>query len=59
MRGVLSVLLRSSLEMFAFANRTIFAQPDPAHVSEQFDVIAGMLGKYISKVETMMHKGQR
>ena len=45
--------------MFAFANRTIFAQPDPAHVSEQFDVIAGMLGKYISKVETMMHKGQR
>jgi len=39
--------------MVAAAIRTIFAQPDPEHVSDQFDVIATMLGRQASKVETM------
>jgi hypothetical protein len=31
-------------EMVAVALRTIFAQPDAAHVHSELDVIAGMLG---------------
>jgi transposase-like protein len=54
MRNVLSVVPKGSSEMVAAAIRTIFAQPDPDHVSEQFDVIAGMLGRQVPKVETMM-----
>src|SRR6478609_4657366 len=34
--------------------RTIFAQPDAAHVREQPGVIAGMLGRQSVKVETML-----
>ena len=33
--------------------RTISAQPDAAHVCEQLDTIAGMLGRQLLKVETM------
>jgi transposase-like protein len=40
--------------MVAAAIRTIFAQPDAAHVTEQFDVIAGMLGRQFPKVEQLM-----
>ena len=40
--------------MVAAAIRTIFAQPDAAHVREQLGVIAGMLGRQSSKVETML-----
>ena len=54
MRNVLSVVPKGSSEMVAAAIRTIFAQPDPDHVAEQFDVIAGMLGRQVPKVETMM-----
>ena len=36
------------------AIRTIFAQPDAAHVREQPGVIAGMLGRRSVKVETML-----
>jgi transposase-like protein len=32
----------------------IFAQPDAAHVREQLDTIAGMLGRQLPKVETML-----
>jgi putative transposase len=32
----------------------IFAQPDATHVREQLDVIAGMLGRQLPKVETML-----
>jgi transposase-like protein len=55
MRNVLSVVPKGSSEMVAAAIRTIFAQPDPDHVSEQFDVIATMLGRQAPKVETMMN----
>jgi putative transposase len=40
--------------MVAAAIRTIFAQPDAAHVREQLDTIAGMLGRQLPKVETML-----
>ena len=36
------------------AIRTIFTQPDAAHVREQLGVIAGMLGRQSAKVETML-----
>jgi len=54
MRNALSVVPKGSSEMVAAAIRTIFAQPDPDHVGEQFDVIATMLGRQAPKVETMM-----
>jgi putative transposase len=40
--------------MVAAAIRTIFAQPDAAHVREQLGVIATMLGRQSAKVETML-----
>src|SRR6185312_5546204 len=40
--------------MVAAAIRTIFAQPDAAHVREQLGVIAGMLGRQSTKVEAML-----
>ena len=40
--------------MVAAAIRTIFAQPDAAHVHEQFEVIAAMLGKKLPEVEAML-----
>jgi hypothetical protein len=40
--------------MAAAAIRTIFAQPDATRVQEQLDVIAGMLGRQLPKVETML-----
>jgi transposase-like protein len=42
--------------MVAAAIRTIFAQPDPAHVREQLDVIATMLGRQLPKVESMLRE---
>jgi hypothetical protein len=36
------------------AIRTIFAQPDAAHVRKQLDTIAGMLDRQLFKVETML-----
>ena len=42
--------------MVAAAIRTIFAQPDAAHVREQLDVIAAMLGRQLPKVETMLRE---
>ena len=54
MRNVLAVVPKGNSEMVAAAIRTVFAQPDAARVSEQFDTIAVMLGRQLPKVETMM-----
>jgi transposase-like protein len=40
--------------MVAAAIRTVFAQPDAAHVHDQLDVIAGMLGRQFPKLEVML-----
>jgi transposase-like protein len=42
--------------MVAAAIRTIFAQPDAAHVREQLDTIAHMLGRRLPKLETMLRE---
>jgi putative transposase len=54
LRNVLAQVPKGNAEMVAAAVRTIFAQPDAAHVREQLDVIAGMLGRQLPKVETML-----
>ena len=54
LRNVLAQVPKGSSEMVAVAIRTIFAQPDAAHVREQLGVIAGMLGRQSVKVETML-----
>jgi putative transposase len=56
MRNVLSAVPRGSSEMVAAGIRIIFAKPDPAHVSEQFDVIVGRLKRKARKVESIMHE---
>ncbi|WP_373235116.1 transposase [Mycobacterium marinum] len=38
------------------AIRTVYAQPDAAHVREQLDTIASMLGRQLRKVETMLRE---
>ena len=47
MRNDLAVVPRGNAEMVVAAIRTNFAQPDAEHVEEQFDVIAGMLGRQL------------
>jgi transposase-like protein len=54
LRNVLAAVPRGNAEMVAAAVRTVFAQPDAQHVREQLDVIAGMLGRQLPKVETML-----
>ena len=54
LRNVLAAVPKGNAEMVAAAIRTIFAQPDQQHVSEQLDVIAGMLGRQLPKVEAML-----
>ena len=54
LRNVLAQVPKGNAEMVAAAIRTVFAQPDQQHVHEQLDVIAGMLGRQLPKVETMM-----
>ncbi len=54
LRNVLAQVPKGSAEMVAAAIRTIFAQPDAAHVREQLGVIATMLGRQSAKVETML-----
>ena len=54
LRNVLAQVPKGHAEMVAAAIRTIFAQPDPAHVREQLDVIATMLGRQLPKVEAML-----
>ena len=54
LRNVLARVPKGHAEMVAAAIRTIFAQPDAAHVREQLDVIATMLGRQLPKVESML-----
>ena len=54
LRNVLGVVPKGNAEMAAAAIRTIFAQPDAAHVHEQHEVIATILGKQFPKVEEML-----
>jgi putative transposase len=56
LRNVLAAVPKGNAEMVAAAVRTIFAQPDAEHVREQLDVIAGMLGRQLPKVETMLRE---
>jgi putative transposase len=55
-RNVLARVPKGSAEMVAAAIRTIFAQPDAAHVRDQLDVIATMLGRQFPVVEQMLHE---
>ena len=54
LRNVLAQVPRVNAEMVAAAIRTIFAQPDAEHVHEQFETVAGMLGRQLPKVEQML-----
>jgi putative transposase len=56
LRNVLAQVPKGSAEMVAATLRTIFAQPGPAQVREQLQVIATMLGRQFPKVETMLHE---
>ena len=51
---MLDAVSKTNAEMVAAAIRTIFAQPDAAHVSEQFEVIATMLSRSHPKVGRML-----
>jgi putative transposase len=54
LRNLLAQVPKGSAEMVAAAIRTVFAQPDAAHLHEQLQVIAGMLGRQFPKLETML-----
>src|SRR6266550_3585882 len=56
LRNVLAQVPKGHAEMVAAAIRTVFAQPDPEHVRSQLEVIAGMLGRQLPKVETMLRE---
>jgi putative transposase len=56
LRNVLAQVPNGSAEMVAAAIRTIFAQPRADMVREQLDVIAGMLGRQLPKVEAMLRQ---
>jgi transposase-like protein len=56
LRNVLAKVPKGNAEMVAAAIRTIFAQPDGQHVREQLDVIAGMLGRQLPRVEAMLRE---
>jgi putative transposase len=54
MRNVLARVPKASAEMVAAAIRTIFAQPDPAHVRAQLDEVARMLDGKFPDVAAML-----
>jgi transposase-like protein len=54
MRNVLSRVPKASAEMVAAAIRTVFAQPDAAHVRSQLDEVARMLDAKFPDVATML-----
>ena len=54
LRNVLAQIPKGNADMVLAAIRTIFAQPDAAHVYEQFETIAGMLGRSLPKVEAKL-----
>ena len=53
LRNVLARVPNAS-EMLAAAVRTIFAQPDPAHVRSQLDEVARMLEAQFADVAAML-----
>ena len=55
MRNVLAVIPKGSQEMVGSIIRTIFAQPDKAHVNGQFDEVTHMLERSHPKVATMLN----
>jgi putative transposase len=55
MRNVLAKVPKASAEMVAAAIRTIFAQPDAAHVRSQLDEVARMLDAQFPVVAEMLH----
>lgn len=54
MRNVLAKVPKASAEMVAAAIRTIFAQPDPAHVRSQLDEVTSMLAGQFPTVADML-----
>ena len=54
MRNVLAKVPKASAEMVAAAIRTIFAQPDAAHVRSQLDEVARMLDAQFPDVAAML-----
>jgi putative transposase len=54
MRNVLAKIPKANAEMVAAAIRTIFSQPDAAHVHAQFDEITAMLEAKFPVVATML-----
>jgi putative transposase len=54
MRNVLAKVNRTSAEMVAAAVRTIFAQPDAAHVRSQLGEVSRMLAPQFPQVATML-----
>lgn len=54
MRNVLAKVPKASAEMVAAAIRTIFAQPDPAHVRSQLDEVTSMLAAQFPAVADML-----
>ncbi|MDA8281700.1 MAG: IS256 family transposase [Actinomycetota bacterium] len=54
MRNVLAKVPKASSEMVAAAIRTIFAQPDAAHVASQMDEITHMLAPKFPEVASML-----
>jgi putative transposase len=54
MRNVLGRVPRASAEMVAAAVRTVFAEPDAAHVRSQLDEVTRMLAGQFPKVATML-----
>ncbi len=54
MRNVLSKVPKASAEMVAAAIRTVFAQPDAAHVRSQLAEVTHMLGSQFPEVASML-----
>jgi transposase-like protein len=54
MRNVLAKVPKANGEMVAAAIRTIFSQPDAAHVHTQFEEITHMLGRQFPAVAAML-----
>lgn len=54
MRNVLSKVPKASAEMVAAAIRTVFAQPDDAHVRSQLEEVTRMLGCQFPEVASML-----
>src|SRR5205823_14823979 len=54
MRNVLSKVPKASAEMVAAAIRTVFAQPDAAHVRSQLEEVTRMLGSQFPEVSSML-----